>query len=151
MHWALLVVTVPYSQPHYPFHKATSQSLLPPIGAVSKQSLNRGLIALLSLIAEQDFLGMLPPEWQWSLLLYNYYTFDYGVNRFLCAPLKEKKEPGPMFHLTLWHGHGFLLQMGFMAAAWFFLAGTQCPAITFLQFYDINNCSGIAPELDGCS
>lgn len=94
LHWALLVVTVPYSQPHYPLHKATSQSLLPPTGVVSKQSLNRGLIALLSLIAEQDFLGMLPPEWQWRLLLYNYHTFDYGVNRFLCAPLKEKKEPG---------------------------------------------------------
>lgn len=44
------------------FTKGPLKSLLPPTGAVSKRSLNRGLIAPLSLITEQDFLGMLPPE-----------------------------------------------------------------------------------------
>lgn len=44
------------------FTKQHRKDLMPPAGAVSKRSLNRGLIAPLSLITEQGFLGMLPPE-----------------------------------------------------------------------------------------
>jgi len=44
------------------FTKHHAEAFVLPAGAVSKRSLNRGLIAPLPLITEQDFLGMLPAE-----------------------------------------------------------------------------------------
>lgn len=68
------------------FTKHHAEAFVLPAGAVSKRRLNTGLIAALPLITEQDFLGMLPAEWQRSPLLCNYHTSNCNGNRFFYSP-----------------------------------------------------------------
>lgn len=68
------------------FTKHHAEVFVLPAGAVSKRRLNTGLIAPLALITEQDFLGMLPAEWQRSPLLCNYHTSNCIGNRFFYSP-----------------------------------------------------------------